>query len=136
MTTHACRGGHRAGRWLPALILAAAAACAGAPNGGAPADAAAEAAGPTVSGVIAAVEPGPTVRLTVDADAAGEEGARTVVLLVEPGTPVLVRHPDGREVRGGARDLTVGSRVRAELTGTELRSLPPQYPVSRIWVLR
>jgi hypothetical protein len=132
MTTHVCRGGHRAGRWLSALVLAAAAACAAAPNGGA----ATEADGPTVAGEIAAVEAGPTLRLTVETDAVGEERGRTVVLLVEPGTPVLVRHPDGREARGDARDLTPGSRVRAELTGTELRSLSPQYPVSRIWVLR
>jgi hypothetical protein len=132
MTTHACRGGHRAGRWLAALVLAAAAACAAAPNGAA----ATEADGPTVAGVIAAVEAGPALRLTVDTDAVGEERGRTVFLLVEPGTPVLVQHPDGSETAGSAADLRVGARVQAELTGTEMRSLPPQYPVLRIRVLR
>jgi hypothetical protein len=108
------------------LLVASLAACAGAPNG-------APVPEHVVAGVIAAVEPGPVAtRVVLGASA---EGQQPVVLLVERGTAVVVQRPDGAVVRGSARDLVVGARVRAEHTGVELRSLAPQYHAVRIWVL-
>lgn len=92
--------------------------------------------GQSLEGVIVAVEPGPeTVRLTVDLASGTTAEAQRVVLLASSDTEVVVQRADGTTVRGGATDLVVGARIRAHPTGVELRSLPPQYPVSRIRVL-
>ncbi|HEU4456613.1 MAG TPA: hypothetical protein VFR81_26335 [Longimicrobium sp.] len=86
-----------------------------------------------MEGVIAGVDSGPAgTRLTLDpADGAGER----VVLIVPPGTEVLVERADGTTVPGGAADLTVGARIGARHTGAEMRSLPPQYHATEIRVL-
>lgn len=48
---------------------------------------------------------------------------------------VLVHHPDGSVRNGSVDDIVPGVTVRAWLTGVELRSLPPQYPTTRIDVI-
>ena len=89
-----------------------------------------------MEGVIAAVEPGPpSTRLMVDVESGAAAAPGRVVLLVSPGTEVEVQRADGTSTRGGAADLVVGARIRARHTGTEMRSLPPQYQATHIRVL-
>ncbi len=89
-----------------------------------------------MEGVIAGVEPGPgATRLTVDLAAGGAAESGRVVLLVSPGTEVLVRRADGTSGAGGAGDLSVGARIRARHTDEEMRSLPPQYRATHVLVL-
>jgi hypothetical protein len=55
---------------------------------------------------------------------------------VNPGAKVLVREPSGSVRQGDKQDIRVGDRLRAWLTGVELRSLPPQYPARVVEVHR
>lgn len=106
---------------------AAAASCAGRANGSAE-------GGWDVEGVIAAVDPGPAAtRVTVETADAEDPGR--AILLVEPGTEIVVEEPDGTSRAGSAADLRVGARIQARHTGAELRSLPPQYVATRVRVL-
>lgn len=50
-------------------------------------------------------------------------------------TEVVFRGSDGALHSGTARDLSVGDRIRATVSGTELRSAPPQYSGLRIEVV-
>ncbi len=85
-----------------------------------------------MEGVIAGVDSGPAgTRLTVDVDA-GER----VVLIVSPGTEVLVERAGGATAPGGAAELVAGARIVARHTGAEMRSLPPQYHATQIRVVR
>ena len=86
-----------------------------------------------MEGVIAGVDSGSAgTRLAVDPlDGAGER----VVLIVPPGTEVLVERADGTAAPGGAAALVVGARIFARHTGVEMRSLPPQYHATEIRVL-
>lgn len=105
-------------------------ACAAAP-GGVPRD------GPSLTGVITAVTPGPEVtRITIERglDPARTSPDSTSVALVRPDTEIRLVRGDG-SVRGGLSDLAVGAPVRVEHSGTQLRSLPPQYVALRVWVL-
>lgn len=53
-------------------------------------------------------------------------------LQVGPGTRVYTRTPGGGLRASEVSALRSGDAVRAWRTGVELRSAPPQYPVSRI----
>ena len=112
-----------------ALAFVALASCAGASSGSADAR-------PGLAGVVAAVQQQPAVtRVTVEAAAPAGPTRETFVLLVRPGTEILIQRADGTAERGRSADLVVGARVQAEHTGAELRSLPPQYEALRIRVL-
>lgn len=56
-------------------------------------------------------------------------------LLTSSTQSVVVHRPDGSVRNGSAADIRPGVTVRAWLTGVELRSLPPQYPTTRIDVI-
>lgn len=90
-----------------------------------------------VTASVVAVDP-PTdyTRVLVDAGgpAASDGAAQRYALVISPTTAVLVRQPGGALVRGRLGDIVPGASVRAWRTGVELRSLPPQYPVTRIEV--
>jgi hypothetical protein len=87
-----------------------------------------------MEGVIAGVDSGPAgTRLTVDSPGAAEPRA---VLIVPPGTEVLVKRVDGTTSPGGAADLVPGARIVARHTGAAMRSLPPQYHATQIRILR
>jgi hypothetical protein len=112
---------------LAALLCAAAASCAGRANGSDDLEG-------TMEGVIAAVETGPSgAVLTVDVPGAPEP---RVVLIVPPGTEVLVERADGTSAPGGAADLAAGARIVARHTGAAMRSLPPQYHATHVRVVR
>jgi hypothetical protein len=59
-------------------------------------------------------------------DPAGEFYLKKQVWIVA-NSSVLVRQPDGSLRSGSAADIAVGTRVRVKTTGTEVRTLPPQY---------
>ncbi len=90
-----------------------------------------------VTASVVAVGP-PTDRTYVLVDggetAASGGAAGRYALVVSGATDVLVRQPSGRLVLGRLGDIVPGASVRAWRTGVELRSLPPQYPVTRIEV--
>lgn len=113
--------------FLPVLLSA----CAAAP-GGLPRDDV-----PSLTGVVTAVTPGPEgMRVTIEGspDPARSSPDSTSVALVGPDTEIRLVRADG-SVRGGLTDVAVGARVRVEHSGTQLRSLPPQYVALRVWVL-
>jgi hypothetical protein len=86
-------------------------------------------------GVVAAVQPaGGTTRVTVQVSRPGASGEQAI-LLVSPQTEITVQAADGTSRAGDVRDLVGGARIGARHTGTELRSLPPQYHATRIRVL-
>lgn len=117
---------------VPLIALAAAAAsCAGAQGGPA-------GGGRTLAGVIVGVDLAAAPARVVVEGAPGVSGmppGGRAVLLVSQETEVSVQRADGTVQRGRAADLAVGLRVEAEHTGTELRSLPPQYDAVRIRVI-
>jgi len=87
-----------------------------------------------MEGVIAGVDSGPEgVRLTIDSPGGAEP---RVVLVVPPGTEVLVERADGATSPGGAAELVAGARVVARHAGAAMRSLPPQYHATQIRILR
>ncbi len=90
----------------------------------------------TVS-VIAVEPPSEFTRVLVGDDERPElEGATSNYwLVISSATTVLVRESNGKLVQGDARDIRPGDSVHAWRTGIELRSLPPQYPVSRVIVM-
>jgi hypothetical protein len=55
-------------------------------------------------------------------------------LHILPSTEIVVRQADGSEKAGNVHDLVVGARYRAWHTGGAMRSLPPQFIVTRIEV--
>lgn len=117
---------------LSALFWVALASCAGAPGAGGAGEA-------SLGGLITAVERTPSathLSIARPQEEPADARADVRILLVRPGTEVFVQRADGTVARGSAADLAVGSRIRAEHTGVELRSLPPQYIAARVWVLR
>jgi hypothetical protein len=87
-----------------------------------------------LSGVVTAVEPaGGTTRVAVQRSGPGAAGERAI-LLVSPQTEITVQAADGTSRAGDVRDLVAGARIDARHTGTELRSLPPQYHATHIRV--
>jgi hypothetical protein len=121
-----------------AVVCAALAACTGMPDPGDPESAADERAGGSaeqawdLSGVVAAVEPaGGTTRVAVQLSGPGERA----ILLVSPQTEITLQAADGTSRAGDVRDLAPGARIGARHTGTELRSLPPQYHATHVRVL-
>jgi hypothetical protein len=91
-------------------------------------------AGPNLTGMIAAVAPGPAaIGITVDLSPGAEPGR--VVLLVSAETEIEVRRADGTIERAGAADLAAGARIEARHTGAELRSLPPRYHATQVRVV-
>ncbi len=87
-----------------------------------------------MEGVIAGVGSGPEgIILTVDSPGAPEP---RVVLVVPPGTEVLVERADGTSAPGEAADLSPGARIVARHTGVAMRSLPPQYHATHVRVVR
>ncbi len=123
-----------------AVLCAALAACTGVPDPGEAGVAGSGVAGGSVpdwdlSGVVAAVQPGPgTARVTVQVSRPGTP-VEQAVLLVSPQTEVTVRAADGASRPGDMLDLVPGARIEARHTGTELRSLPPQYHATHVRVL-
>jgi hypothetical protein len=71
-------------------------------------------------------------RSTAGGAAAGNPAPR-FYLIVSGETVVVVRRA-GFARRGSVGEIQPGARVRAWRTGVELRSLPPQYPTTRIEV--
>ena len=63
-------------------------------------------------------------------------GAYPDTFYVNPGAEVLVQEPGGSLRPGDRKEIRVGDRLRAWLTGVELRSHPPQYPAWRVEVYR
>lgn len=114
-----------------ALVCVAIASCAGAPNGSAD-------VGRTLEGVIVGIDPRPDatrVVIEVEPGAPAAPGRKTVILLAGLETEIFIQRADGTVHRGRAADMVVGARVRAEITGVERRSLPPQYEAVRLRVL-
>lgn len=112
-----------------AALFAAATTCAGGATGSSEPEW-------DLSGVVAAVDRGtPVTRVTVELAGGPEGQAGRAVLLVGPETEVAVQRADGTTRPGEPADLAPGARVLARHTGTELRSLPPQYHATRIRVL-
>lgn len=122
-----------------AVLCAALASCTGMPDPGeaevaGSGVAGGSAAGWDLSGVIAGVQPGAgTTRVTIQVSRAGTPGEQAV-LLVSPQTEIRVQGADGASRPGDMLDLVSGARIDARHTGTELRSLPPQYHATHVRV--
>lgn len=74
----------------------------------------------------------PHARVLVDDMSHG--AAQRYFLVLSPTTAILKRQPNGALVGGRRSDIVTGTSVRARRTGIEMRSLPPQYPVTWIEV--
>jgi hypothetical protein len=123
---------------VTAVVCAVLGTCMGMPDAGDPESAADEQArgsaeqGWDLLGVVAAVAPaGGITRVTVQR--AGAPGGQAI-LLVSPQTEITVQAADGTSRAGDVRDLVTGARIGARHTGTELRSLPPQYQATHVRV--
>jgi hypothetical protein len=118
-------------RWSPPCLawLLAAACSAGAVQPGDPRP------DVVVATVVSVEPPSAYTRVLVDTAGRAAEGnpAPRFYLVVSDETAVVVRRP-GLARRGRVGDIQPGARVRAWRTGVELRSLPPQYPTTRIEV--
>lgn len=85
-----------------------------------------------LSGRVAAVEPGAErTRVRVESD----REPRAFALLVGPRTEIVRRRADGSTEPARLADLVPGVRIDAAHTGTELRSLVPQYEATRVRIL-
>jgi hypothetical protein len=90
-----------------------------------------------LAGVILSVQPGPTVTgVLVDGSLEGVTSSPgRLYLLVGEDTEIALERADGTVVTGRTADLKPGARIRARHMGVELRSDPPQYPVTRVEVV-
>lgn len=72
---------------------------------------------------------------SVGGTSADDGPAIRFTLLTSSAQRIVVHRADGSVRNGSAADIKPGVTVRAWLTGIELRSLPPQYPTTRIDVI-
>jgi hypothetical protein len=90
-----------------------------------------------LTGVIVSVQAGPTVTgVLVNGSLEGVTSSPGhLYLLVGEDTEIALERADGTVVTGRTADLKAGARIRARHMGVELRSNPPQFPVTKVEIL-